>query len=440
MKKYPPKRQVQVAYTNSNEVRLVDVPQHSADATDTSEPSKSEAALDTPITKPGSESNESIVQAVSEAVLEAEINQAPGLIGEEKNVSESAPATPDQKQPGASKSKVEIENLEQFIEYAYGRKGQRISLKSKTEKCIAQSPRLDDASISRLLLLAAGDTFLAVPRQLLLVSHSIEGYPSLRSALDSFVLTVMLRHPAFASSGIQASLQNLPEGLPTVEVLNKLTDYVPPEEEGKDPLKPAEIQILRSNAVHLFVTWLGTRSQLSMDELAGLLFKVLWAPSASDLLDDNAKLRALTEIEQFAGVGLACHRFRQQANESQAAQYLIQREITELREQLTQTEAQRLLLEEQRNTLAEELQTLRETSAAEMAEMKKQHDVVCTHLRHDQEQLRGRLIHRLEDGVELLEVGLSALRNKTPRIEVMVERAEHVVDALRSEMNNLRED
>ena len=75
-----------------------------------------------------------------------------------------------------------------------------------------------------------------------------------------------------------------------------------------------------------------------------------------------------------------------------------------------------------------------------MVELKKQHDVVCTHLRHDQEQLRGRLVRRLEDGVEMLEVGLSALRNKTPRVEVMMERAEHVVDALRAEMSNLREE
>jgi len=440
MKKYPPKRQVQVAYINSNEVRLVDVPHQSADAKDTSEPSKSEAVSDARITNSGSDSNEAIGPSVTGAVLQSQIDQAPDLVGEEKKTSETAPVTFDQKQSGASKAKVEIENLEQFIEYAYGRKGQRVSLKSKVEKSIAQSPRLDDAAIGRLLVVASGDTLLTVPRQLLLVSHSIEGYPSLRSALDSFVLTVMSRHPAFALSGIQASLQNLPEGLPTVEVLTKLTDFTPPEEEGKDPLKPAELQILRSNAIHLFVTWLGTRSQLSMDELAGLLFKVLWSPAAKDLIDDNAKLRALTEIEQFAGVGLACQRFRQQANDSQAAQHQMQREINDLREQLSQTEAQRLTLEERRDSLTEELRTLRETSDAEMAEMKKQHDVVCTHLRHDQEQLRGRLIHRLEDGVELLEVGLSALRNKTPRIEVMVERAEHVVDALRSEMNNLRED
>ena len=49
-------------------------------------------------------------------------------------------------------------------------------------------------------------------------------------------------------------------------------------------------------------------------------------------------------------------------------------------------------------------------------------------------------MRRLDDAVETLEVGLSALRNKTPRVEVMLERAELVVDALRAEIKNLREE
>ena len=42
----------------------------------------------------------------------------------------------------------------------------------------------------------------------------------------------------------------------------------------------------------------------------------MWAPAARELADDNARLRALTEVEQPAGVGLACQRFRQQAIEA----------------------------------------------------------------------------------------------------------------------------
>jgi len=73
-----------------------------------------------------------------------------------------------------------------------------------------------------------------------------------------------------------------------------------------------------------------------------------------------------------------------------------------------------------------------------MDALRHQHIIDRTHLTHDLGQLRGRLVKRLTESVEMLEVGLSALRKETPRVPVMVERAEHVVDALRTEVQELR--
>jgi hypothetical protein len=61
-------------------------------------------------------------------------------------------------------------------------------------------------------------------------------------------------------------------------------------------------------------------------------------------------------------------------------------------------------------------------------------------LSHEIETLRGRLVRRLNESTEMLEVGLSALRSNTPNINVMVQRAEQVVDALRSELKSLGSD
>lgn len=346
--------------------------------------------------------------------------------------------TAGQKSAGGGKPKVDIETLEQFIEYAYGRKGQRVSLKSKVEKAIAQNPRLDDGSLSRLLATAAGDALLAVPRQLLLVRQDIEGYPALRAALGSFVSTVMQRHPAFADIGVQGALRNLPDAPSGADALARLAAFSPPDEDGKEPLKGADLHALRRNAAHLFATWLASNRGMNAEELAALLFHAMWSPAARDLADDNARLRALTEIEQPAGVGLACQHFRQHAIEARSSHDQALREANDLRLRLADTDGRRLLAEEQRDALTEELQALRESSAAEAVELRRQHEVERTHLRHDQEQLRGRMVRRLDESVEMLDVGLSALRNKTPRVEVMVERAEHVVDALRAEMKNLK--
>jgi hypothetical protein len=250
----------------------------------------------------------------------------------------------------------------------------------------------------------------------------------------------MLRHPAFASADVQAALRNLPEAPPASEALLAVLAYAPTVVEGKEPLKPADLQSLRRNAAHLLATWLAGTRGLNADDMASLLFQAIWAPAARELADDNARLRALTEVEQPAGVGLACQRFRQQAIEARAAQDQAQREVSGLRQQVAGLDAQHQQVQSELEAARAELMALRESTAAELTELRNQHEVERVHLRHGQEQLRGRLVRRLEESLEMLEVGLTALRNKTPRVEVMVERAEHVVDALRAETTNLKGD
>jgi hypothetical protein len=421
----PNKRQVPVTYRHSGETRMsepvpVHAPRQDSDAAAPTVPEPT-SAQDAPVT----------VEARDEQVeAQRQSNTAPL----------SAASGEVLKATGTGKAKVDIETLEQFIEYAYGRKGQRISLKSKVEKAIAQSPRLDDGALSRLLLLAEGDVLLAVPRLLLLVSRDIDGYPALRAALGSFVATVMQRHPAFASAGLQAALRNLPDAPSPADALAEVVTFTPAEREGKDPVKGSDLQALRQNAANLFVTWLANNRGMNPEDVSALLFQVVWLPAARELTDDAARIRALTELDKAAGVGLACMRFRQQAIEASTSQDKALREANALRLRLAETESQRSEAEAQRDALQTELDALRERTAAEMAELRRVHVVERTHLHHGQEQLGGRLVRRLDDAVETLEVGLSALRNKTPRIEVMLERAELVVDALRAEIKNLREE
>lgn len=364
-----------------------------------------------------------------------------------KTVGSSSPASPVEgaieaakSEPAGKKPKAEPETLEQFIEYAYGRKGQPLRLKSKVEKQIAQNARLDDAALSRLLHLAKGDTLLAVPRQILLLSQEVTGLPSLKAALTSFVSNVMLRHPVFSDAGVQGALRNLPEGLPPAEALARVAAFEPSPSAEAEPLKGGDLRDLRHNAVRLCVTWLAVNRGLNSEELSSLLFQVVWQPATKDLADDNARLRALTDIGQAAGVGLACQRFRQQAIDARAQQDQAQREATSLRGRLSATETQLKETTEQLEAAQAELLALRESSSAEMEALRRQSAVDRTHLQHELEQLRGRLVKRLTESVEMLEVGLSALRKDTPRVPVMVERAEHVVDALRAEVQDLKEE
>src|SRR5215213_6656216 len=165
--------------------------------------------------------------------------------GREGGTQDAAPsAPPEDEKPrvkkGSKKSKA-VESLADFIALAYARKGQRISLKPKTQKLISKNPRLDDLELARLSELARGDMTLAVARQLMLAALEISN-PVLKGSLRQFIGSVLRSHPAFASEELRAALNNLPEGPDVSEALSAVAraDYsknsaIPGKERRKKP-------------------------------------------------------------------------------------------------------------------------------------------------------------------------------------------------------------
>jgi hypothetical protein len=291
-------------------------------------------------------------------------------------------------------------------------------------------------------VLINADTLLAVPRQILLASKEVSGLPLLRGALTEFVIKVMLRHPAFTPEGLRAAVRNLPGAPRPEEALVMVATYTPTAEaEGGELLKPAELKELRRNATHLLATWFALHRGVSLEDLANLLFYALWEPAARDLADDTDRLRALTEVEDSAGVGVAATRYRQQLTEARGERDKALRETGTLSQQLADFKAQRDEVRAELASRAAELEALRISSARELEALRNAHSAGRMHQGHEFESLRGRLVQRLDESIEMLDTGLNALRKEpeTPRVAVMVQRAEVVIDALRSELNSLRE-
>ncbi len=334
--------------------------------------------------------------------------------------------------------KSEVETLEQFIEYAYGRKGQRISMKPRAERRISKNSRLDDLATARLLQLASMDKVLAVPRQLLLFTREINGFPEIRSSITDFVFKVITGHPAFSDTGIQAAIRNLPDGPAPSAALEKIKNLAIPTDSSSMHFKESDLNQLKRNACYLFATWTAIHRGFGSEELVALLFEGLWLPASRILPDDTARFQVLTEIEHVAGAGLACYRFRQQAIEARNEKEISQRLQVDLQNQLSLLETSRDQLVESRDQLLVELRALREQKEVEAADLRRQHAIELTRALHHLEQLQGRVANRLSESIDMLEVGLTAMRSDPPRFRVMTERAEHVLDELRKEMNNLQ--
>lgn len=339
----------------------------------------------------------------------------------------------------SNKPKLEIETFEQFIEYAYRRRGQSLNLPPKTQKVIATRTSLDEAAKDRLLKLANADATLAVPRQILLVSKEVSRSPQLRGAMTNFVADVLQYHQAFAHDSVQAAVRNLPDAASPAEALAIVARYKPPGAVGTGSSKPTELKQLRCNATNLLATWFALNRNISFADLADVIFHALWGPAAQELIDDSERLRVLTGIEDAAGVGMVAQGYRQRAAVEQREREQAFREVAVLRQQVANLIVQRDEAQARLDENVVKLDALRESTAHEISTLREAHNVGRLQQGHEFESLRGRLVRRLEESVEMLDTGLSALRKETPRVSVMVERAEVVIDALRSELNSLKE-
>lgn len=344
--------------------------------------------------------------------------------------------------PPSGKPKIEIETLEQFIAHAYGLKGRKVALKSKVQRVIAKNPKLSDEALARLHQLAQEDRMLAVPRQLLLASRDVDGYPGLRAALRNFVSDVLVSHPLFRCSELQAILRNLPDAPSPNQALGLLVDsqlFEEPRNE-KSTHKPAELEELRMNAAYALAVWFADTRGISLGKLTEILNAVLWEPKSRELEHDSTRLRVLTDINQMAGVGLACQQFCQQAAKrtEQAERALREAETAKDRLATLKKEVADLRL-----ALSESREEAKQNQIKGQSALDVQHanyETQLAHLRDDLEQLRTRLLRRLVTDIDQLEVGLTALRTPEPRLHVMCDRAERVMDAMRAEINKLKAD
>lgn len=166
----------------------------------------------------------------------------------------------------------------------------------------------------------------------------------------------------------------------------------------------------------------------------------VWVPAARDVLVDSGKLRALTDIENAKGVGVACQLYKQRASVHESDATRLNSEIGGVRSSLA--EAQRQLEQSNRSLYETQvaLEKLQRESSEEKAALHQSTETQAAHLRDDLEQLRSRLLRRLVTDVDMLGVGLSAIQTPEPRIHVIRDRVERVVDALQVEINKLREE
>jgi len=327
--------------------------------------------------------------------------------------------------------------MEDFISQAYSRKGQRVGLKPNQEKSLSANHKLDQDAFSRLLDLAKQDRLLQVPRQLLLTARKIQSYPLPKKVLIEFVHAVLKQHPIFKGELLRIVLEEDKQIPSLFSLYQSIKSFSPPFKIQDEHLEQEELEKLRINTHNLMTVWLFYERNVRIDELVAVLLQVIWKPAAANLENDSQLIRALTELNELEAIGWVAERYLKNVVEAQDGEQRAHNEAVNYR---SEANSLRLSLDqevEKSRNLQEQLDALKLAKDAAVGELEKKNQITRIHLSNDIDVMRGRLVESLQLSIQQLETGLSALNREVPRIQVMTERAEIVIDNLRSKLKEL---
>jgi hypothetical protein len=339
-------------------------------------------------------------------------------------------------QLGAKGQKVEIRNLAEYIDYAYSRKGQRLKLTPSWVKSISKHARLDDASFAELLKKSSEDRLLAVPRQLLLTVHGTEGASQVKLEVRRFVSEIFKRHPIYRHNNLVDVLSNLDDSHrpdEAIKMLAKIDPEVIKTLTGMEKAKPKEVEVFRQNAVYCLTIWIWESRSLPIAKVVRLLLNNYWSVLTPSKSDNIGKLRAITDLKEPESLGVACTVFKAEADE----QVLV---ASKLRHRNTEHESTIVNLNQKISALENEVvqRDLTINQLNEVIEIEKSaHANSRVHLGDDREHLRSGVVRRLKSEASLLKDGLQALRKDPPKVRVMDDHAERVLEGLLDEIKHL---
>lgn len=341
--------------------------------------------------------------------------------------------------PRKAKKPLRYHTLAELLRHAYTAKRGRIALTAAECRTLAEPDGLRSLQEQRgeLLPLAASDRTLERSRELLLLTEERLRHQPSASHMRAFVRDVLNAHPIFQSPMLRGVLENLPDA-PTVEsavealATQPLSALAWPVDTAS--LKMKELERLRTAAIHCLVFLVRDDRSLLPRQVQRLLYLGCWKPAmqrhegtlgSSRILALARDPAALAEV--FSTLEDEAAKSGREAFEARAAVGRLRSRIEELQRELGEKQS---ALEEAKGDARDLRQQIEQGERA--------HGDAMAHARDHYERLRGRVMHRLQQDADLLAEGLVALRREPPKVHVMDDHADRVVDQLRAEIEDIR--
>jgi hypothetical protein len=341
--------------------------------------------------------------------------------------------------PSTKKIKPSIDSLEAYLIYALKNPTKKLDTKDSLISRLAKNPKLSEESIKELVLLEKNKFFFTSFKNLLRFSESIIGYPFLKDSLRGYLKDSLCRNEIVVKLELQGSILNLENSLPLDLCFKKIQSLSSKDltEEYFKKVKPKEWQNYISTIILALAEWYAKTRGMSPSQLVDLLNNSLWSNALKkrgpEFLVNN--LLASTNFELIA-----------------SATVFYQQKTIDATNRLIKSENQFAEMTAHNQKLHGELQDkelLIIKLQAEIAELNASHiDALTTSevesqtlsitLKNQLEDLRVKNLRLIKSSVELLTDGLTAIGRPEPKVNVMKDHAQRVLDSLNAELERLR--
>lgn len=339
---------------------------------------------------------------------------------------------------GCSATKpAKFEDFESFVRQVYKRKGQPTKLAKKDATHLAECEMPDDAFFDQTLReLAGSDRLLAVPAQMLFAGLPHRQILPLWRKIERVYFATLQMHPA--SAGLLHLLQEArSSNAPAWPALDQACDSAYftslPVVDTDRRLTKADLKKLQHNVISNVVLWLTQFASADLPAVIRELHSNQWSESADRVPKILDRLKLLLKLTDHAATGLVAEAFVAEAEQHRrAAEEAVDREA-EATTRFVSLESEN----ESLNGRIEELSARIMALEGEAKASEERHQADLAHASDELERVRSRIVRRIEDELDLLEEGLSALRRDPPKTHVMADHAERAISGLRTELKSL---
>ena len=349
-----------------------------------------------------------------------------------------------QRESPRTRSSPAIASTSDLLRHVYDGSFKRTRLSKADISAIRADSRISAEEHTELLDVAVQDASLGYTYHLMSVLVGLDDSDdSGFKDAHEFATKVLKHHPAFQSPYLVATLDNRPDAPQPERAVEALAaqDFskLIAEPEQKRGMTALAMQC-KENAVRCLLLWLFGRrevSEVSLECIRQLLQQHIWSTYASRHKSAADQFRTLLSARQASASvasitsDLLEPQITQQIHRANAAKRAEERAVAtaeRLTRQVEQLQREYAASVERGELLDQELANQKTTHADERA-----------HLQDEYERLRGTVLRRLKDELVLMEEGLHALQRNPPRVRVMVDHADRVIDGLRLEIDRLRE-